>query len=273
MGRQNVQVSAEQVIALQAALTDLSDLYSIARSFAALQARAEGDLLPRIHTLGARLRRLVRAGQLSDAAINQTATEVLGLAAHWRSELDGLRCSLEYQRAVRAVAADQQTELADVIPRVLAGLGVVRPAPSVYFPVSPSTGRRRPGSSPFLGAPECADKILQILGDGIVPDLHEAEWWERDLPSIACADTPAGLETPIALHLAAAEVRATVFMETDVATLRVFATRVRGPMSIVLASDATDEWWEAYQDSYRTFRDALQQQLTTRGQMVTIADG
>jgi hypothetical protein len=105
MGRQNVQVSAEQVIALQAALTDLSDLYSIARSFAALQARAEGDLLPRIHTLGARLRRLVRAGQLSDAAINQTATEVLGLAAHWRSELDGLRCSLEYQRAVRAVRA------------------------------------------------------------------------------------------------------------------------------------------------------------------------
>ena len=263
-------MSAEQIIALEAALTDLSDLYSIARGFTALQARAEAEFLPQINALGARLRSLVRKGQLGDAAIDRTATEILARATLWRAELEELHGSPVYQRAVRGVAADRQAELADVIPQVFARLRVVQPVPSLYFPVSPSAGRRRPGSSPFLSPAECADKILQLLADGIGPDVEAAEWWERELPSITCADAPAGLETPIALCLDAAKVRVAVFVETEAATLRVFTTHLHAPMSVVLAREATDEWWEAYQDSYHVFRDALQQQLAARGQAVTI---
>ena len=31
-----------------------------------------------------------------------------------------------------------------------------------------------------------------------------------------------------------------------------------------------DEWWEAYQDSYREFRDALRRELTARGRTATL---
>lgn len=265
-------MSAEQIIAIEGALGDLSDLYAIARGFTALQARAEAGLLPEIDALGVRLRRLVRTGQLSDAAIERTATEILALAAQWRAELEMLRGSAVYQQAVRALAGARQAELAEVIPRVFAGLRVVQPAPSLYFPVSPSSGRRRPGSSPFLSPADCADKIVQLCADGIGPDAEAADWWERELPSIACTDAPAGLETPVALCLAAADVRVTVFAETEAATLRVFTARLRAPLSIVLAREATDEWWEAYQDSYRVFRDALQQELAARGQVAALVD-
>jgi hypothetical protein len=263
-------VSAEQIIALEAALTDLSDLYSIARGFMALQARAEAELLPQLNAMGARLRHLVRTGHLDNAAIEGTATEILACATRWRTALDELRGSPAYQQAVHAVAGDRQAELAEVIPLVLARLRIVQPTPSLYFPVSPSAGRRRPGSSPFLSPSDCADKIMQLLADGIVSEPEAVDWWESELPSLTCADTPAGLGTPIALRLAAAEVRVAVFAETDAATLRIFTTRLRAPMSVLLARDATDEWWKAYQDSYRTFRDALQQQLMARGQTAAI---
>jgi hypothetical protein len=265
-------VSAEQIIALEAALTDLSDLYSVARGFTALQARAEAELLPQIHALGTRLRSLVRRRQLSEAAIGRTATEILALAALWRSELDGVRGSPVYQQAVRAVAGGRQAELADVVPQVLARLRVVQPTPTLYFPVSPSTSRRRPGASPFLSPAACGDTILQLLAGGIRPDPGATDWWERELPSIMCADTPAGLDVPIGLRLAAAAVRVTVFAETDAPTLRVFTGHLHAPMSVVLARDATDEWWEAYQDSYRVFREALAQALAAHGQTVTIVD-
>src|SRR5437867_762363 len=70
-GRQNAGVSAEQIIALEAALSDLSDLYAIARGFTMLQPRAEAELLPQISALGTRLRSLVRTRQLDDAAIDR----------------------------------------------------------------------------------------------------------------------------------------------------------------------------------------------------------
>jgi hypothetical protein len=273
LGRQNDDVSAEQIIALEATLAELSDVYSIARGFTVLQARAEAELLPHIHALGSRLRRLVRTGQLMEEAIERTAAEILGLATLWRSELDALRCSPLYRQAVRAVAGDRQAELAEVIPQVLAGLRVVEPGCSLYFPVSASSGRRRPGASPFLSPTACADTIVRLLAEGIAPEAEAAEWWERELPSIACSDAPAGLETPIAVCLAAADVHVTVFAESDVATLRVFTARLHAPMSIVLARDATDEWWEAYQDSYHSFREALQRELTVRGQRVEICGG
>jgi len=261
-------VSAEQIIALEAALSDLSDLYAIGRTFTALQARAEGEWLPRLNALGAGLRRRLRSGELDDAAIERTATEILGYAALWRSELEALRSSPVYLRALRAVAENRQGELAEVIPAVFALLHVVRPVPSLHFPVSPTAGRRRPGASPFLSPAECADRIGQLMAAGIPSVSGSADWWERELPSIACSDTAAGLETPIALRVAAADVRVTVSADAHLATLRVFASRLCAPMTVVLARDATDEWWEAYEDSYRSFRDALEQELAARGQKV-----
>jgi hypothetical protein len=258
--------SAEQLIALEAAQAELGTLYAAARSFTALHARAEGELLPRLAGLGSRLRGLLRKTLLTEDEITAAAREIVTVRSTWQAELEHVHASAIYQRALAAFAADQQNELADLIPQVFAELQrVPQPPPTLYFPVSPSSGRRRPGSSPFLSPPDCADRILRLLAGGLEPESDGAQWWQCELPSISCADSPAALETPIALGLAAPAVRVALFTTTDEPSYQVFTPRLHAPMSIVLAGEATDEWWEAYQDSYREFRDALEHELAARG--------
>ena len=55
-------MSAEQLIALEAAQAELGTLYAVARSFTALHARAEAELLPHLVGLGRRLRGLAASG-------------------------------------------------------------------------------------------------------------------------------------------------------------------------------------------------------------------
>ena len=264
-------MSAEQLIALEAALAELSSLYTVAKGFAALQRRAESELLPRVSTLGARLRGLLRTAQLTDDAIDVAAREILALGWQWRVELEHLRASAAYQRALQAWAADRQDELARVIPGIFAGMPLVSRLAAVYFPVSPSVHRRRPGASPFLSAADCAERIIETLQEGIVPEAGGTEWWERELRFISCADAADALETPIALRVDAVEARVAIFAAPEEAALRIFTPRLRAPMSVVLAAEATDEWWQAYQDSYRSFRDSLQQELAARGRGAAIA--
>jgi len=258
-------MSAEQLIALEAALSDLSALYVAARTFTALRERAETELLPAISALGSRLRGLVRAARLTDEVVDGVSREILGTAAHWHRQLEGVRRSGPYQQALAALADDDQTRLSRLIPEVLAGLSVVRPPPSLYFPVSPASARRRPGVSPFSNARECADTLGELVANGLIPEAGGSEWWDRELPAIVGADTPATLETPIALHLTAGDVRVAVFCTAEDPSLHVYTPRLRAPLSVILASAATDEWWEAYEDSYSTFRDALRRELEARG--------
>jgi hypothetical protein len=261
-------VSAEQLIALEAALTELSTLYTAARSFAALRRRADAVLLPQLLDLGSKLRQRLRTAQLSQDDIDQAAQEILALRGAWRAELEAVRTSPVYQAAQAALAADRQEDLAWLLPQVLAAIEVVPPARALFLPVSPSSGRRRPGVSPFLSAEQCADHIAQTLAVGVVPEEAGSEWWERDWPCIVCADDPEVLETPIALRLEGADCGAAVFAVNDEPTFRIFTRRLRAAMAVVLAGQVTDEWWQAYEDSYQAFRDALQRELAVRGVQV-----
>jgi hypothetical protein len=258
-------VSAEQLIALEAALTELSTLYTAARSFAALRNRAETVLLPQLLDLGSKLRHRLRTAQLSQEDVDRAAREILSLRAAWHAELEGVRTSPEYHAAQAALAADRQEDLARLLPQVLAAIEVVQPASALFLPISPSSGRRRPGVSPFLSARQCADHIAEMLAAGVLAEETGSAWWERDWPCIVCADDPEALDTPIALRLERADCGAAVFAMNDEPTFRIFTRRLRAPMMVVLASQATDEWWQAYEDSYQAFRDALQRELAGRG--------
>ncbi len=266
-------VAAEQLIALEAAVAELGNLYAAATRFTALRQPAETALLPQLTSLARRLRTLLRAAQLGTEEIEQAAGEIHSLRSEWHARLEQLRASPLYQRARRALADDRQDALAHLLPQVLAGLTLVASPPDLYFPVSPVRAGRRGGSSPFLSVGECADRLVAILRDGVACTTDGSEWWEGDWPSITCAETPAVLDSPIAVCLPAAHVHGVnVFSVVDEAGLRIFAPQLRGPFSITLASAATDQWWEAYDESYQTFRDALQRELTARGHVVTIAD-
>jgi hypothetical protein len=263
-------MSAEQLIALEAAQAELGALYAVARTFSALHARAEGELLPQLTNLGSRLRGLVRNARLTEDQISAAAREILSVRTVWRAALEQVRASTAYQETLAAFTADRQDALAESIPRIFAGVHRVRPPAALYFPVSPSSGRRGPGQSPFLSAADCADRILHLRADGCQPDAAGIEWWERELPAIGCAEDLTDLETPIALQLPAADVHVAVFAVDDDPSFRIFTERLRGPFAIVLAAEATDEWWEAYQDSYRDFREAVQRELAARGYGVSI---
>jgi len=265
-------MSAERLIALEAALTELGALYAAAKTFTSLQPRADAELLPRLIALGSSLRSRLRNAQLTQDDIDAVARDIVVLRSTWRGELDHVHASATYQQARTALAHDRQDELARLIPRIFAGLALVRPAPALFFPVSPAAGRRRPGSSPFLSPVECADHIVELLSGGLAPEEDRAEWWDDELPSLGCADGMAASDTPIALRLAAADVRVAVFAAAGEPGFRVFTPRLRAPLSVVLAAAATDEWWEAYDDSYRSFRDALQHALAVRGHAAVIVD-
>ena len=265
-------MSAEQLIGLEAAQAELGTLYTVARSFTPLHARAEGELLPHLAELGSRLRGLLRQARMTDDQVDLAAREIVSIRTTWQAELERVRASTTYQRTLAAFAADRQEELATLIPQIFAGMRLVCPAPSLYLPVSPSGGRRRPGTSPFLSTAECAGRILRSVAEGYAAEGGGTEWWEHELPSISCADSVAALDTPIALWLAASDVRVAVFTASDDPGLRIFTPRLRAPFSIVLALEATDEWWEAYQDSYHEFRDALRHELAARGHAVSVVN-
>ena len=141
-----------------------------------------------------------------------------------------VRASPVYHAAQAALAADRQEDLARLLPQILAAIEVVQPASTLFFPVSPSSGQRRPGASPFLSARQCADHIAEMLAAGVLAEETGSEWWERDWPCIVCADDPEALDTPIALRLERPDCGAAVFAMNDEPTFRIFTRRLRAPM-------------------------------------------
>ena len=257
-------MSVEPSIALEAALADLSALYPVARGFTALQDAAEHELLPFLSRLGAALRSLQRKHGLDDAAAQSAATAILGESARWHEALEALHTSAAYRAALDAWQANDQGALARCIPSVLAGHTPIDPVPPLYFPFAISSGRRRPGSSPFLSPQACADAIDTLAIDGICCEPCSGPWWDRELQPLVCAADALALASPITLRKAIEPRSLSVFAVADELTLRVFSPIVRGPFSVVLAAEAEDEWWEAYEDSYQVFRDRLHRELQRR---------
>ena len=230
---------------------------------------AETELLPTLADLGTRLRRLRRQHALDETAIGEVATKILAESLRWQEALEGVRESPTYRSAVHAREQNDQHALEHLIPSILAGYRIIRPAPTLYFAFSASTGTRKPGTRPFLTTSECADRIATRMVTGIGPDEDASTWWESDLRSITCAADPATLDSPIALRKDADLITLAAFGTDADPTLHVFADRVDEPFAIALASTTDDEWWEAY-ESYAVFRDGLREELGQRGYRVEI---
>lgn len=258
-------MSAEQVIALEAAMAELGALYTTARSLTALAADAERQLLPRMEALGAQLRRWVRGHSLDGTAIDTASLEVLALRSDWQARFASVRTSDDYCAAYTALAEDDQAAMARLIPRIFAGLRPIAPAPALYVPVSVSTGRRRPGTSPFLSAAEAAERVARVLHEGIEVRGEGGGEWEDDFPSLACTEDPATLDTPVAVQVGAPAAGAAVFAVGGAAMYRIFSARRLSGVAAWLATEAPDAWWEAYEVSYAVFRDALREALAARG--------
>jgi hypothetical protein len=265
-------VDAERNVALEAAFAELGGLYTAARNFAALGDAAEDELLPRLTALSARLRALHRGSGITQEDIDAASSEIIDLRRKWQTALREVRQSEVYVRACRAFQADDQAALADLIPHLFAGVTRAKPPASAYFGVSTEVRRRGPGTSPFLSAAACAEKIESILRDGLVPRAESNDWWATDLPSLQFVAAFADLDMPFAVSLPGERLGAAVFDSDVEFGYRLFTPRLRGPFAVEIAAAVDDEWWQAFEQPYEDFREQLRTELSGRGIRHSVVD-
>jgi hypothetical protein len=265
-------VEAEHLIAFEAALAELGALYVVAKDFRPLRARAESALLPASAALGSRLRRLVRQKALDEAAVDAAARDIATLRQEWRQALEGLRASDLYQSCLTAYGMQDHRQLAAWIPQLVANCDHAPTPPPLSYALSPSSGRRRPGSSPFLTPAACAAHIAGLRDDGIVADHNGTDWWETELIPLTLARDEAAFDSPLALRFAPATIGVPVFQMTGTEIFRIYAPCLRAPFEVVLQDEVDDEWWQAFAGSYASWRDALVAALETRHIAAAVAE-
>lgn len=257
-------MDAERLVALEAALAELGGLYTAARNFAPLEPRAENELLPQLTVLAARLRALHRADRMSQADIDVASREILDLRANWQSALQGIREMPTYRAAVDAHGRNDQAALARLIPQIFAGIRVIEPPEQLYFGISAAIRRRGPGTSPFLSTEACADKIASTVREGLAPRPEVGDWWDTDLPALSCVDATNALDTPFAVRLDGRALPTTLFGSDNDLGYRLYTPHLTGNFGVVIAREADDEWWQAFEQPYREFREELCAHLVTR---------
>lgn len=253
-------------------MRDLARLYEVAVLFAPLRERAEHELLPRMSELGSHLRHDLRGGTLAWPAIERTAAELQTLTARWGGALEDLRTSAPVVSAIDAFQRDDRAALARLLPQVFAGLRAVTLLPhELHYAVSVAAPRRhRPGGRPFLTVADAAEKIAACR-DGIRPEPASDDWWELALPMLSLAEERETLDAPITLALDLRACDIAIFQAEDETTLRAYTACLVAPFTLVLGSEAGDEWWEAAGEPYANFRDALAACARSIGITVRIA--
>lgn len=263
----------EELIGLEAAMNELGSLYAAARQFCALREPAEQRLLPRIRALGAELRRSLRAGSLDEGAVDAAAREIASLRDEWRERLGAIRSSDAYRLALDASARGDAEALAARLPEIFAGLRRTAPPASLFVAVPIAHHDRRPGNRPFLTESACVKKIAAYRRLGVPGPKAAEDWWETDFPCLVLLDDAESLEAPVQLRFDARRLAVPLFAAGDGPGLRCYTVPLRGPFSVSLQAQASDEWWEAFGDAYATYRDALKRELEQAGFEVEVRGG
>lgn len=258
-------MDAERLVALEAALAELGGLYTTARNFTALEPKADKALLPRLTSLSSRLRALHRAREMGQGDIDDASREIIELRTSWQTAIEDIHRSALFQEACRAFEKDDQEALARLVPQIFAGVEVTTAPADAVFGVSAAVRRRGPGTSPFLSPEACAEKIERTVIDGVVPRAETDDWWVTELPSIHLATSLADLDTPFAVRLSGSDITAAVFASEAEFGYRLFTPRLSGAFVVEIAASVDDEWWQAFEQPFEDFRDALVKELASRG--------
>lgn len=261
----NRVVAVRELIGFEAALAELGALYVAAQGFAPLRPVAAVELLPCMEEIGARLRAQFRRGGLDPTTVESAARDIAALRARWQKKLADLRASALYREAVAAWEAGDAAALVAFLPQVIADVTPVPPPPALFFAVSAASGRRRPGAPPFLTPTACAQKIAAYREKGVAPNARGDDWWNRELAYLDLADHPEVLENPIALRFDAMQLGVPVFAAAGDHGFRLYSPALRAPFSVILQEEADDEWWQAYDQSYAQYRDAVVSELRALG--------
>lgn len=254
-------METDYLIALDTAHAELGDLYVLARRFRVLRDDADRDLLTTITDLGLQLRKLCRHAELSEVAIAEHAGRVQSVRRTWLARIAEVKGSATYRAARAAYEADEQHELARLLPEVVAGIDIVDPVPDLYFGVRVSRPRRGPGSPPFVDSATCVERVLERMREGLRPPVDDELGFARLTPG----DDPESLDSPVSLRLAPSPAGPTLFRSTDDSDLHVYTPSLAGPFTPALCVEFEDPWWQTNDESYEEFRQRVTEGLRSRG--------
>jgi hypothetical protein len=255
-------MSVEHLIGLETAMAELGSLYTVARRFKTLHVAAETELLPRTRELAAELRSKVRHGSLIETAVEEAARYIAELRADWEQRLNTVRESEPYQRALSAWRGEASDQLTDLLCKVIAGLVPVSRPPTIFIGFSVTVHHKGSPSQHFQPVERCAARVASCAAEGIPAEPVGSSWWDEELTYLQAVDDPSVFETPVSLRIDPAQMSSPVLKHESEPGFRIYAyQRLRVPFSVVLQREATDEWWEATDQPYEEFRDALLHKL------------
>jgi hypothetical protein len=263
-------MAVEELIGLQAALGELGRLYVVAKNYRQLRAPAERELLAQTAALGARLRHALRQGGMDAPLVDDAARQIAGLRHQWRQRLEELRASPLYQQCLRAWSVNAAAELASLVPELFADVEHGAPSPFLYYGVSLAPARR--GPRPFLSPEACATKIAAYRDQGVSAEVEGTEWWDTELASVELVSDADALEVPVALRFETAKVPLPLFTVAGSGICRAYGRVLNAPFDVCLQEEVSDEWWQAFDESYAKWRAVVAERLTDRAIGVVTRD-
>lgn len=214
-------------MALEATLADTGALLVQLDKFRAGRP-LHADLLREAMTIGDRARRHLRAQALDATADAALTVEATALRARVQQALDEIRESAVHRDAVAAHASGNHHALADLLPRLFAGLTPISAPPYLWWAV-PWLRRNRPRPAIDLAA-----LVGQLATDGIEPDADiMAPGLDAALPAVPLDSTPTEAD-PLLLRWSAADVPPAVFRLDDTGAILVHVPRLVAPFTVVL---------------------------------------
>jgi hypothetical protein len=214
----------------------------------------------------------VRRDALDDRAVDATAHDIAALRQQWRATLEELRTSPLYRSCLIAYGAQDSAQLTVLVPQLFAECSRVAMPPPLYYPMTPASGRRRPGHSPFLTAEACASRIAQYRDDGIMAEASGTQWWETEIQPVTLGDDPGTFDTPLALRFDPTALSVPVFQVGDGERFRIYTSCLRATFTVVLQHEVDDEWWQAFAGSYASWRDDVAAHLRAQAIGVRVQD-
>jgi hypothetical protein len=215
---------------LEAAIADTGALLVRAQKYRH-GAGAQGAALVReALALGDAARRLHRQDALDEAAAGRLLAEAQALAGRLQGLIAAVRAAPDYRAAVRAHAAGEHPTLARLLPAIFAGLEAA-PAPiDLFTPVAwLRRGRLRPVTDVVADVAAARRDGLVAEGDDLSPGA------DAELPAVVLRPE-APVEEPVVLRVPAIALPAPVLRLEESGDHLVHAARLRGPLSVRLAT-------------------------------------
>lgn len=248
-------------------MRELTDLYESASRFRHLASDCERAFADGLRVADG-VRRAARQGHRDrpDASDCEALAVPVRRLQEMLRDLEGSASLGDFRRAIAGGEAARAAQLAC---EVFAGLKPADPPPEAGYRGLAVRERGRRGEG-IIHHDALAARLAMEIEGGLSPALARTGDGERslsiaDLPEpIALSPSFDGCGSEVALRIGLERSDVPVLLQEQTGDLWIFRPRLAGPLSVVLAREADDEWWAASPVPYAAYATALEGALASR---------